>query len=250
MSLHEQLAPASISRRLAAIRALFKFMCRTKRIEKDISDGLRNPKQTTHLPNVLSFDEVLRLLRCAPVAKDPRLAARNLALIELIYGSGIRVSEAVGLNLGDVDLALRQAKVMGKGRKMRLAPFGQAAEVAVRQWLKQRESFLEGRHESGERPPVFVNMQRARLSPRSVRRILEKRCMKAGLVRTVGPHALRHSFATHLLDGGAGIREVQELLGHEQLTTTQRYTHVSLVKMQRTYDASHPRAQLTSGEPI
>ena len=249
MSLHALLAPASISRRLAAVRSLYKHLRRLELVSNDIADGLRNPRQAALLPKVLSVDEVLVLLRGSLGGTDERLAARDLALIELLYGAGLRVSEAVGMDIAELDLEQRLARVMGKGRKMRLTPFGTSAEAALRTWLAQREEFLEGKIEPPGRGgrPVFLNNRRTRLSTRSVRRLLERRCLDAGLLRTVGPHALRHSFATHLLDEGAGIREVQELLGHEQLSTTQRYTHVSLVRMQRSYDKAHPRAQMVEG---
>lgn len=244
MHLHSSLAPSSVARRMATMRSLYRHLRRTERLAVDIAEGLRNPKQVQTLPKVLSVDQVLQLLRAVAPPKDPRLAARDLALIELIYGAGLRVSEAVGLRLRDLDLDQQLARVKGKGAKVRLSPFGGPAVAALRAWLRARQEFLEGRADDPQQGHLFLNTWRGPLSTRSVRRLLEKRCLAAGLPRVVGPHALRHSFATHLLDEGAGIRDVQELLGHEQLSTTQRYTHVSLVAAQRKYDAAHPRARL------
>ena len=248
MSLHAQMAPSSVARRLAAIRSLYRHLRRIERVDVDIADGLRNPKQSQTLPRVLSVDEVLQLLREVKPVKDERLAKRDLALIELIYGAGLRVSEAVGLQVRDVDLDQQLARVLGKGRKMRLSPFGAHAAAALRAWIPARADYLESRREDQNARPLFLNTRRRAMNTRSVRRMLEKRCLDAGLSRAVGPHSLRHSFATHLLDGGADIREVQELLGHEQLSTTQRYTHVSLVGLQRTYDNAHPRARRGEGQ--
>jgi len=246
-SLHGQLAPSSIARRLAAIRTMFRFLRRLERVDTDVADGLRNPKQPTTLPKVLSVDEILMLLRVHGTPDDPRFAARDLALIELVYGAGLRVAETVGLNLQELDLDQRQARVFGKGSRVRLAPFGEAAVDALSAWIDLRADVIaSAKRRPKDAAAVFLNRYGNRLSDRSVRRMLEKRCLAAGLTRAVGPHALRHSFATHLLDGGADIREVQELLGHKNLSTTQRYTHVSLAGLQRSYDKAHPRAKLIS----
>lgn len=242
-SLHGSLAAASVSRRLAAIRSLFRHLRRADVVSIDHGDGLRNPKQGIQLPQVLGIDDVLLLLRVRGVPTDPVLAARDLALIELIYGAGLRVSEAVSLELPNIDLAERAVRVIGKGNRERITPFGEHAELALRAWDSERAAWID----TLKRPPkepdaVFMNVRGGRLSARSVRRSLEHRCTAAGLAHSVGPHALRHSFATHLLDGGADVREVQELLGHRNLSTTQRYTHVSMQGLQRSYDSSHPRA--------
>jgi len=241
--LHDQLAASSIARRLAAVRSLYKHLRRLERIAADPADGLRNPKQGVALPKLLSVDEILRLLRVNGVPADPIIAARDLALIELIYGAGLRVSEAVGLDLASVDLDQLQARVLGKGNRERLTPFGRAACQSIRNWLKSREILIAGLNKPPREPQaLFLGARGGRLSTRIVRRLLADRCVAADLMRSVGPHALRHSFATHLLDGGADVREVQELLGHRQLSTTQRYTHVSMERLQQSYEASHPRA--------
>ena len=249
MSMHDSLAASSIARRLAAIRTYYRHLRRVDRIEIDIAEGLKNPRQRLLLPNLMSVDEIMLLLRELPGPAYEYLAARDLAIVEVTYGAGLRVSEAVGLNLGDLHLAQGQVLVLGKGRKERFCPIGRHAIAALQRWLPLREVFLEGRRDDPLAGPVFLNKHRKRISTRSVRRMLADRCVAAGLSRSFSPHALRHSFATHMLDEGAGIRDVQELLGHQHLSTTQRYTHVSLVATQRKYDAAHPRAQIRSRAP-
>ncbi len=242
-SLHDRYAPASSARKLSAVRRLFAWLRREDRIAVDPAHGLRTPKQDKKLPRFLSVDEVLILLRDAPLGTNPFAEARDRALVEVLYGAGIRVSEAVGLDLRSLDLPQRLLKVLGKGRKERIVPIGQFAVDTLRTWLDARAALLA---EVGARPTdaLFVNLRGSRLTTRSVRRNLDQRCFSAGLVRSVSPHGLRHSYATHLLDGGADVRSVQELLGHSRLSTTQRYTHTSLQHLMQAYDAAHPRAGL------
>lgn len=242
-SLHSRLAPSTMARKIVAIRQLFSFMRRHGHIAVDPADNLRTPKQDQTLPRYLSVDEMLVLLRHVTANNAPPLEARNRAIVELLYGAGVRVAELVGLDVSTVDLHQRLAFVTGKGRKQRIVPFGQHAVTAVEDWLLQRENILA---KKGVKPTdaLFLNRLGSRLSTRSVRRMMEARCTRAGLSQTVSPHGLRHSYATHLLDGKADIREVQELLGHARLSTTQRYTHTSFAGIAAAYDASHPRAQL------
>lgn len=243
-SLHGALAPTSVARRLSVIRAFYGFVQAQGRRDDDPSDGLHNPGQPRSLPTYLSADEVLRLLRATPPEQDPTLAARNDALIELLYGAGLRVSEVARLDTPDLSLDERLVRVLGKGRKERIVPIGRATAHALRAWLAVRDELAERQpvHAGDPGPAVFLHYRGGRLSTRSIARVLEVRCLSAGLSRVVSPHALRHSFATHLLDAGADVRSVQELLGHSSLSTTQRYTHLSTAKLQDTYDDSHPRA--------
>ncbi|MCO4761164.1 MAG: tyrosine recombinase [Myxococcales bacterium] len=241
-SLHGNYAPASVARKLASVRRLFSFARRLELIEADPALGLRTPKQDTTLPRFLSVDETLQLLRHSVLGADPVLELRDLAIVELLYGAGLRVSELVGLDLASVDHTTPQVRVLGKGRKQRIVPFGRHALSALAAWLPARLELLHAKRKPDELA-LFVNFRGGRLSARSVRRVMDTRCEGAGLLRPVSPHGLRHGFATHLLDGEADIREVQELLGHSRLSTTQRYTHTSLAGLMKSYDAAHPRAK-------
>jgi integrase/recombinase XerC len=237
--LHEQgYARTTISRRVAAVRSWCRFLCRQGTIQKNPADGLRGPKLDRKLPHFLSRADVDRLL-AAPNAANA-LGLRDRAILETLYSAGLRVSELVNLELGDLDLGDGIAKVRGKGRRERLALIGDAARKAIGQWLEARAALLEGIGRRSE--AVFLNKNGSRLSTRSVGRLLVKYLRKTGLDPRTTPHTLRHTFATHLLDAGADIRGVQELLGHKNLTTTQIYTHVSTQRLQDSYRKAHPRA--------
>jgi integrase/recombinase XerC len=237
--LHEQgYARTTISRRIAAVRSWCRFLCRQGTLQKNPADGLRGPKLDRRLPHFLNKADVQRLL-AAPAA-DTALGLRDRALLETLYSAGLRVSELVGLELGDLDLAEGVATVRGKGRKERLALIGEAARRATADWLDARAALLEGIGRRSE--AVFLNKNGTRLSTRSVGRLLLKYLRRTGLDPRTTPHTLRHTFATHMLDAGADIRGVQELLGHKNLTTTQIYTHVSTQRLQDSYRKSHPRA--------
>jgi integrase/recombinase XerC len=237
--LHEQgYARTTISRRIAAVRSWCRFLCRQGTLQKNPADGLRGPKLDRRLPHFLNKPDVQRLLAAPPA--DTGLGLRDRALLETLYSAGLRVSELVGLELGDLDLTEGVATVRGKGRKERLALIGDAARRAVSDWLDARASLLEG---IGRRSDaIFLNKNGTRLSTRSVGRLLVKYLRHTGLDPRTTPHTLRHTFATHMLDAGADIRGVQELLGHKNLTTTQIYTHVSTQRLQDSYRKSHPRA--------
>lgn len=249
-SLHEGLKATSVARKLAVMRRFYRFLRRIGVLEVDPAEGLPNPKAEHNLPRFLGVDDVLKLLRIREGAPDEALEARDRALVELTYGAGLRVSECVGLDLPNIDLPQRLVRVFGKGRKERIVPFGTYAVEALQAWYVHRPEVLERRRQRRyeAEPAVFLNRRGGRLNARSVGRMLEGRCLSAGLLREVSPHGLRHSFATHLMDGGADIREVQELLGHAQLSTTQRYTHTSQAALMRVYDAAHPRAHRDKGE--
>jgi integrase/recombinase XerC len=237
--LHEQsYAKTTMARRVAAVRSWCRFLCRQGVLTVNPADGLRGPRQDKKLPHFLEAEDVLRLLEAPP--GDTPLGLRDRAILETLYSAGLRVSELTGLNMEDLDLAEGIATVRGKGRQERLALLGRPALVALRRWVKGRAIVVGAlAHES---PALFLNKNGTRLSSRSVGRLLEKYLKQAGLDPRTSPHTLRHSFATHLLDNGADIRSVQELLGHRSLSTTQIYTHVTTHRLQESYDRAHPRA--------
>ena len=238
-------APASIARRLAALRSFFRHLVRTGALAANPAAAVRNPKLPHHLPKFLSEPEVTGLLDSV---SGTRFAdRRDRAILETLYGAGLRVSELAQLSVGDPDLAGQTARVMGKGGKERLAPLGPAAAHALGEYVPERGALLHrlGRDGRGAGAPaaLFLNCQGTPLSVRSVRRVLERRFARAGLDRRrATPHVLRHTFATHLLDRGADLRAVQELLGHASLAATQIYTHVSTRRLQDAYASAHPRA--------
>ena len=237
--LHDQgYAHSTIARRLAAVRSWCRFLCRQGVLTTNPATGLRGPRQEKHLPRFFSREEVLRLLE-APAGDTP-LGLRDRALLEVLYSAGLRVGELVGLNLADLDPNEGLATVRGKGRKERLALLGPQATMAINAWLPAR-ALLAGPR-LAEQPALFLNKRGTRLTTRSVGRLVSKYLAQAGLNPEASPHTLRHSFATHLLDAGADIRAVQELLGHRSLGTTQIYTHVSTQRLRDSYDKAHPRA--------
>lgn len=254
-------AKSSISRKLSAARALFRYLLRQKKISLDPTAGVRNPKREQHHPVVLNVDQTFSLLgnlqarapQPSPAESDPQaepipqnvaLRVRDLALAEVLYGGGLRISEATGLDLADLRLEEGTARVWGKGSKERVSPLGEACVAALREWLALRGTLAA----AGERA-VFVGVRGKRLNRREGGRILEQLCTAAGLPQTIAPHGLRHSFATHLLEGGADLRTVQELLGHARLSTTQRYTHLTLDRLMRVYDKAHPRQATQPARP-
>jgi integrase/recombinase XerC len=237
--LHEQgYAKSTVARRLAAVRSFGKFLCREGTLAANPAEALRGPRQEKKLPHFLTRDDVQKLL-AAPSATDP-VGRRDRAWLEVLYSGGLRVSELSGLNLDDVDLGDGVLVVRGKGKKERLALLGEPAKQALTLWLPDRAAILARRKR--ESPAVFLNQSGTRLTVRSVGRLLEKYLALAGLDPRTSPHTLRHSFATHMLDAGADIRGVQELLGHKSLATTQVYTHVTTQRLQQSYHKAHPRA--------
>ncbi len=238
-ALHEAgYAKSSISRRLASLRSFFRFAQRSGLIEQNPAKPLRNPRPSRSLPHFLSTSELKKLL-AAPPPRD-YLGCRDRAILETMYTAGLRVSEVVGLNDGDLVLDEMLIRVRGKGRRERLAPLGSYALRALTRWLKMRK--LAADAPDGLEAPVFVNKFGRRITTRSVARMLEKYLKVTGLDRRTSPHTLRHSFATHLLNHGADIRSVQELLGHKSLGTTQIYTHVSTAGLRAVYERAHPRS--------
>lgn len=233
-----RVARSSLSRKLSVVRSFLKHAVREGRIEANPARDVPAPRVPRSLPRDMTVDEVFNLLD--RIGDDGNAARRDRALLEMLYATGLRVSELVGLDLEDVDLGGGVVRVIGKGNKERLVPFGGKAAEALRAWLGRAERLRE---RSGEHDAVFLNLRGGRLSDRSVRRILDRRLQEAAIHAKVSPHALRHSFATHLLGAGADLRAIQELLGHASLSTTQRYTHVSTDALMQVYDRAHPRAR-------
>jgi len=284
--LHRKNKKSSIARKISTLRSFFKYLIREQVIASNPAKSVSTPKVEKTLPTTLTVDEAFRLMespqsipeKSSEVSKENRL--RDRAILELLYSSGLRVSELVGLNLNQLDSDLGIARVMGKGRKERIVPVGVKAIEALKAYLEERgvsrglppgQKPLRGGARPGGRAsrramrlsepasgpegpparraagpegddPIFINSFGGRLTTRSVGRLVKKYTRHSGIVRKVSPHSLRHTFATHLLDAGADIREIQEMLGHSSLSTTQRYTHVSMGKLMEVYDKAHPRS--------
>ncbi|MDP6447139.1 MAG: tyrosine recombinase XerC [Pirellulaceae bacterium] len=239
-ALHEAgYAKSSVSRRLASLRSFFRFAQREGLVDSNPAKPLRNPRRDRKLPHFLSTAEIGKLLSAPAVHQD--LGLRDRAILETMYSAGLRVSELVGVNDADIDWSMGTARIRGKGKRERIAPIGSFARSALESWLGVRE--LADDEDHGSTSPIFTNKFGRRLTTRSVGRMLEKYLKQTGLDRRTSPHTLRHSFATHLLDRGADIRSVQELLGHKSLVTTQIYTHVSTAGLLRIYEKAHPRGR-------
>jgi integrase/recombinase XerC len=243
--LHEQqYAKTTIARRLSAVRSWFRFLCRQGLALANPTEGLRGPRQDKKLPNFLAREALAKLLDAPPATP---LGQRDRAILEGLYSAGLRVSELTGLNLADLDLDSSLATVRGKGKKERLVFFGRPALKALKTWLVTRQLLVASLARAKPTDAVFLNKNGSRLTSRSVGRLLEKYLAQTGLDPDASPHSLRHSFATHLLDEGADIRCVQELLGHRSLGTTQIYTHVTTQRLKDSYERAHPRAR--AGKP-
>lgn len=232
-------ARASISRRLASTRSFFRFLQRDGVTDFNPAKPLRNPRRDRQLPYFLSTRQIGCLLSAPPA--NEYLGLRDRAIFETMYSAGLRVGELVGVNDGDMDFKQGLIRVRGKGLRERLAPVGSFAVRALTKWLRARQ--LSNKEPKGREAPVFLNKFGRRITTRSIGRMLEKYLKQTGLDLRTTPHTLRHSFATHLLDRGADIRSVQELLGHKSLVTTQIYTHVSTAGLRAAYEKAHPRAK-------
>jgi integrase/recombinase XerC len=242
---------ASAARKLSAIRAFGRYLRREGVLEGDPAALVGTPKREHRIPHHLAVDEMAKLLE-TPDTSVP-LGRRDKAILELFYASGLRLSELVGLDVDDVNLSARVVRVLGKGRKERIVPFNQTAADALRAWLRDRSAFAplnavaprratEMRARGRSREPLFLNYQGGRLSTRSVDKLVRRYVSECSTRYGISPHALRHSFATHLLEAGADLRAIQELLGHARLSTTQRYTHVNAAQLIDTYRKAHPKA--------
>jgi len=232
----QKMKKVTMARKLSAIRSFFEYLLREGRVASNPAEAVQAPKAEKHIPVFLSVDEMANVLN-AEAAPDDEAALRDRAIVELFYSSGIRLSELANLDVADLDAAQALVKVKGKGSKERLVPVGAPALSAVGQYLA-----LRGAAEGGEAGPLFTGRDGRRLNPRSIARIVERRVKASGIGRKISPHKLRHSFATHLMDAGADLRSIQEMLGHESLSTTQKYTQVSISRLMEIYDKAHPKA--------
>jgi integrase/recombinase XerC len=228
-------SPRTIQRRLSALRSFFNFLLREKALEANPAVGVQAPKARKRLPETMDVDLMTRLL---DFRTDTQLGVRDKAIMELFYSSGLRLSELVGLNLGDVDRGDRTVRVLGKGRKTRIVPVGKHALDAIGRWLKERATLAA----TGEQA-LFVGARGERLGARAIQKRIAGWARQQGLGRHVHPHLFRHSFATHLLESSQDLRGVQELLGHANIATTQVYTHLDFQHLAKIYDAAHPRAR-------
>lgn len=233
-SVHKELTKSSVGRKLAAIRSLFRFLLRRGMIEKNPAELVSTPKKEKKLPFHLNIDEITTLVE-APRAAE-LLPSRDRAILETLYSSGLRVSELTGLDVGGVDLAAGSVRVFGKGGKERIVPLGSKA-------VKALDEYLQLRGNPGIKAPLCVNSRGGRLTRRSVARIVDRYMLHLETMKKASPHTLRHTFATHLLEGGADLRSIQEMLGHSSLSTTQKYTHVSIDRLLEVYDKAHPKAK-------
>jgi integrase/recombinase XerC len=243
-SLHIRNKSASVARKLSALRTFFKFLEQEDTIRLNPMASIAMPKQEQHVPVFLSVDEVFALLEMPD--PETRWGVRDSAMLELLYSTGMRVSELVGCKATCLDFASEMVRVRGKGNRERLVPMGREAVKALQAYGAAREEQLRHRLQLGknvDREPLFLNSRGTRLSARSVERLIAEYGRRAGIDKPVTPHVLRHSFATHLLEMGADMRSVQELLGHASLSTTQKYTHLDMVHLMKVYDKAHPRAK-------
>lgn len=245
-SLYGRNAASSVARKLSALRSFFRYLQRERILAADPLAGVAGPKLGKAIPAFLTVDEVFALLEAPDAGDSSHL--RDRAIMECLYSTGMRVSELTAGNRTDYDFASEMVRVLGKGKKERLIPFGSMAKEALRQYEAERtqvEQACAARNRPWAREAMFLSVRGTRLTSRSVERILLHYAAKAGISTPVTPHALRHSFATHLLEMGADLRTVQELLGHASLSTTQKYTHVDIAHLSKVYDAAHPQAKKT-----
>jgi integrase/recombinase XerC len=228
-----KLSRSSMARHLSTLRSFFKYLMREGVVEANPARAVATPKREKHLPSVMQPADVALLIEQPDL--DTPLGKRDRAFLELLYGSGLRISELVGIELDDLELRARLVKVRGKGAKERIVPFGSKAEEALRAWLAVREA-------NDEENAIFINYRGERITTRSVRRLFDGYVKSAALRAGISPHTMRHSFATHLLNAGADLRGIQELLGHASLSTTQKYTHLNDWQLIEVYRKAHPRA--------
>ena len=237
----EKKKKVTIARKVTALRTFFDYLLREGMVKVNHADMVQAPRAEKYIPTFLSVDEMLTLLKTE--IKSDMAGLRDRAIIELFYSSGVRLSELVGLNVVDIDFTTCLMKVRGKGRKERIVPVGDPALASVREYLEKKEEVLKKDRYSGSSDPVFISARGGRLSTRTVARILDRRVLMSGLNRKISPHALRHTFATHMMEAGADLRAIQELLGHESLSTTQKYTSVTIGRLLEIYDKAHPKAK-------
>jgi integrase/recombinase XerC len=234
----KQYSKATIARKLATLRSFYKFLVKRNHVSSNPVVSIRTPKQDKKLPRFLEYEEVKQLLDTPPM--NTWLGARDRAILETLYSTGIRVSELVALNMDDIDFLGEVVHVRGKGKKERIAPIGSSALQVIQHYMEYRNKRAQS-NGNFDSKVLFVNKHGRRLSTRSVRRKMDKYLKMAGLDPAISPHTLRHSFATHMLNNGADLRSVQELLGHQSLSTTQVYTHLTTTRLKEVYDNAHPR---------
>lgn len=241
-ALHDDHKKTSIARKLASLRTFFQFLIREGKVDSNPAKQVATPKIERKLPNHLSVEDAVRFIETPDINTD--LGRRDRAIIEFLYATGIRVGELVNIDLADVDFRERMVRVSGKRKKQRVVPFGEPAAQALMHYLNKTRKVLLNNCPASQRDerPVFLNYQGTRINPRSVGRMVDKYIKQCTDIHEISPHSLRHTFATHLLDSGADLRDIQELLGHARLSTTQIYTHVSMEKMIEVYDKAHPKA--------
>lgn len=263
----EGLAKSSLARKLSALRAYFRYLLQNRHITENPMLGFKNPKQDIRHPRFLNVDQAFALLDTPPDAQTPTspptspaslasfealgpLALRDKALLELLYGSGLRISEALDLNAADIHPQEGVIRVLGKGNKQRLAPLSDTSVLALQAWLEARSAFLLSlpKPTSHREKALFVGARGARLQRRQATRIVAEAATRAGIHSPLSPHDLRHSFATHILEAGADLRTVQELLGHSRISTTQRYTHLDISTLTQVYDHAHPKGGRGTGQ--
>jgi integrase/recombinase XerC len=242
-SLYKKNRKSSMARKIASIRSFFRFLVREQVISSNPAQLVNTPRQEKQIPTALSVDDAFRLMDSPGVVSFCDI--RDGAILEVLYSSGLRVGELVGLDVDDIDLELAVVRIMGKGRKERMVPLGSKAVGALNAYLEGRKGVQRG---DGQEKALFLSVRGKRLTCRSIARIVEKYVKRCGLPRQVSPHSLRHTFATHLLEGGADLRGIQELLGHVSLSTTQKYTHVGIDRLMDVYDRAHPRSWRNRGK--
>lgn len=241
--LHQRkLKKVSVNRKISSLRAFYKFLVRDGKIKKNPALDIQMSKTEKYMPTFLSVDEAFQLMQAE---NDDHTACglRDRAILELFYSSGLRLSELAGLNIQDVDFSGALVKLRGKGKKERIVPMGEQAMAAMRQYLSASERMRKKNDGGDQNSAFFLNARGERITTRSIARIVDEAVAKSGIGRKISPHALRHSFATHLLSAGADLRSIQEMLGHESLSTTQKYTAVSINRLMEVYDKAHPRAK-------
>jgi integrase/recombinase XerC len=234
---------SSQARKLSSIKAFFRFLKQQGIIEHNPAQPVKTPRQDTYLPRHLSVDEMFAVLDSMP--QDSMLQVRDRAILELLYSSGMRVSELVGLNRNGFELAEGSIKVFGKRRKERIVPVGKKSVACIERYIAASSDLCRTTYGDGvqKKLPLFLNRNGGRLTARSIARIVDRYTLQAGVLHKMSPHGVRHSFATHMLNAGADLRAIQELLGHESLSTTQKYTHLNIDKLMEVYDRAHPRSR-------
>lgn len=243
----KQYSRATIARKLATLRSFYKFLVKRNHMSTNPVTAVRTPKQDKKLPRFLEYEEVKRLLETPPI--NTWLGARDRAIMETLYSTGIRVSELVALNMEDIDFLGEVVHIRGKGKKERIAPIGASALQTIQHYMEFRNKRAQNNN-NFDTKVLFVNKHGRRLSTRSVRRKMDKYLKMAGLDPSISPHTLRHSFATHMLNNGADLRSVQELLGHQSLSTTQVYTHLTTTRLKEVYENAHPRNEGDDMNPL